>query len=43
MIFFFQFLVSDFFMVVKAEVKNKVIFKSKYEFHSSQIEVKYVL
>ena len=42
MIFFFSFQ-SDFFMVVKTEVKNKVVFKSKYEFHSSQIEVKYVL
>ena len=41
--FFFQFLISDFFMVVKAEVKNKVTFKSKYEFHSCQIEVKDVL
>ena len=41
--FFFQFLISDFFMVVKAEVKNTVIFKSKYECRSSLVEVKYVL
>ena len=40
---FFQFLNSDFFMVVKVEVKYKVIFQSKHKCHSSQIEVKHVL
>ena len=30
-------------MVIKVEIKYKVIFQSKYECHSSQIEVKHVL
>ena len=30
-------------MIVKAEVKYKVIFQSKYEGHSSQIKQKHVL
>ena len=40
---FFQFLNSDFFMFVKVEVKYKVIVQSRYECHSSQIEVMHVL
>ena len=41
--FFTSFWTLTFLMVIKVEVKYKVIFQSKYECHSSQIEVKHVL